>query len=291
MTIWNLGSINLDLVYRLDHLPQPGETLAALRHDEGLGGKGANQSVAAARAGSETRHVGAMGEGSPWVLDQLIEAGVETTGIVQSADHATGHAVILVDRHAENCIVIHPGANRALDGERVADALSWIDPEDTLLIQNETNLQVEAAQIARAAGARVIYSAAPFDLDAVQAILPFVSILALNRGEADRLFAAMDGDLPVDALLITLGGDGAEYRDLVSGETLRQRAFPVAAVDTTGAGDCFAGYFAAGLDQGMAPSEALRLAAAAAALAVTRPGAGGAIPALAEVEAFLARHG
>lgn len=288
MAIWNLGSINVDHVYRLDHLPLPGETLAAKAYSSGLGGKGANQSIAAARAGRMTRHLGAMGTGDDWVIDRLRAAGVCPADVQRLSGEATGHAIILLDDGAENSIVIHPGANRAIETAALRSALGHIAESDLLLIQNETDNQVEAAQIARRAGARVIYSAAPFEIEAVRAILPYVSVIAMNAGEAEQLFAAMPGELPVDGLLITRGGDGAEYRDLQGGQTYRQAAFPVDPVDTTGAGDTFAGYFAASLDRGDTFPEALKLAAAAAALKVTRPGAGDAIPSLEEVLEFLA---
>lgn len=287
MAIWNLGSVNIDHVYRLPHLPLPGETLAAHSYSVGLGGKGANQSIAASRAGAQTHHIGAIGSSDDWVLRRLQEAGIETGAIAQLADHASGHAIILLDETAENRIIIHPGANRALDAGAVAQHLAAITAGDRLLIQNETNCQIEAARIAQKAGAGVIYSAAPFDLTALKAILPFASVLAMNAGEADQLFAAMPGDLPVDGLLITRGSEGAEYRDLRSGQITRQAAFAVKPLDTTGAGDCFAGYFAAALDQGAPVQEALRQASAAAAIKVTRAGAGDAIPHLTEVQDFL----
>lgn len=290
MAIWNLGSINIDHVYRLDHLPRPGETLAARSYAKGLGGKGANQSVAAACAGASTHHLGAMGTQDDWVIERLKSRGVCTAHILRLPDQATGHANILLDGQAENAIVIHPGANRAITADMLEKPLSAIKARDTLLIQNETSAQVEAARIARRAGARVIYSAAPFGIDAVAAVLPHVTILAMNAGEAEALFAAMPGDLPVEGLLITRGGDGAEYRDLATGTVHRQAAFAVNPVDTTGAGDTFAGYFAALLDRREDVPAALRLAAGAAALKVTRPGAGDAIPGLEEVIAFVANR-
>ncbi|WP_265502060.1 ribokinase [Paracoccus beibuensis] len=288
MAIWNLGSINIDHVYRMQSLPRPGETLAALDFSMGLGGKGANQSIATARAGAVTHHLGALGTTDDWVVERLAAAGVGTDHIARLADQVTGHAIILVDADAENAIVIHPGANRAIDEDALAGTLATIDHGDTLLIQNETNGQVAAAQAAQSRGARVVYSAAPFDLDAVRAILPHVSILAVNAGEAEQLFAGIHGDLPVQGLLITKGAEGAEYRDLHTDQTCRQLSFKVEPVDTTGAGDTFAGFFAAALDEGQDVAKALRLASAAAALQVTRPGAGDAIPSRAEVEAFLA---
>ncbi|WP_347266902.1 ribokinase [Paracoccus sp. (in: a-proteobacteria)] len=291
MAIFNFGSINIDHVYRLDSLPRAGETLHARDLALGLGGKGANQSVAAARAGAEVHHLGAMGAGDDWVIARLGAAGVLTDAIARLPGSATGHAIILVDATGENSIVLHGGANHALPAESLLAALQAIGPQDILLLQNETSLQAAAAARARAAGARVIYSAAPFQIAALREVLAHVSILAVNAIEARDTFAAFGEDLPVEGLLITRGAEGAEYRDLTRGQVWHQPAFRVSALDTTGAGDCFAGWFAAGLARGEDIAQALRHAAAAAALQVTRPGAGDAMPDRAEVAVFLNRHG
>ena len=115
MTIYNLGSINIDMVYRVPHLPAPGETLAACEYSQGLGGKGANMSVAAARGAAHVRHIGAVGADGRWVVERLMEYGVDTTHITQVSE-ATGHAIINVDDAAENAIVLWPGANAGIDG-------------------------------------------------------------------------------------------------------------------------------------------------------------------------------
>lgn len=291
MTIYNLGSINIDHVYRLAALPRAGETISSLDYALGLGGKGANQSVAAARAGAAVVHLGAMGTGDDWVLDTLARAGVDTSTIARLDGVATGHAIILVDMAGENSIVLHGGANHALPAEFLDRQIAGIGAGDIVMAQNETNLQVEAAARARAAGARVIYSAAPFEIEALRAVLPHVSILAVNEVEARDTFAAFGEDLPVEGMLITRGAEGAEYRDLKADRVWQQPAFRVRAVDTTGAGDCFAGWFAAGLARAEDPQTALRHAAAAAAVQVTRLGAGDAMPERAEVMAFLKEHG
>ena len=289
MTIYNLGSINIDHFYRLPHLPAPGETLAATGYAVGLGGKGANQSAAAAKAGARVVHIGAVGPEGGWCIDRLQGWGVDTSAIVRIGT-ATGHAIINVDAGGENAIVIYPGANRAMPLAVVEAGLAAARPGDTLLIQNETAHQVEAAEIARARGLHVVYSAAPFDVAAVRAVLKNVSVLAVNAVEADQLCAAMGvtlDALPVPEILVTRGSQGAEWRG--DGKVFTARPLRVEAVDTTGAGDTFAGYFAAGRDAGLTPAEALDLAGAAASLKVTRPGTADAIPARAEVDAFRAR--
>ena len=290
MAIWNLGSVNIDHVYRLPHLPEPGETLAAESYAVGLGGKGANQSVAAARGGAFVQHLGAIGRDGLWTLDRLRSFGVGCDAVAVG-ETPTGHAIISVDARAENVIVLFPGANRDFDFAAVAKALEHAAPGDTLMLQNETAYQIEAAQLAQARGLRVVYSAAPFDATAVRAVLPYVTTLALNAVEAEQLTTALGVTLealPVAEVLVTRGAEGADWYDLAAGTRLFQPSFPVKPVDTTAAGDTFAGYFVAARDSGASPQEALRLAAAAAAVKVTRAGAAEAIPVRVEVEAFLA---
>lgn len=287
MTILNIGSINVDHVYAVPHFPVPGETLTALGYDRGLGGKGANQSIAAARDGATVRHIGAVGEDGIWARDALAAHGVDITGVAISAA-PTGHAMIEVDPSGENRIVILGGANLTLDPTVIEIAFDAARAGDLVLLQNETNLVAEAAGLARDRGLRVIYSAAPFDAKAVRAVLPSVDLLALNAVEAVMLAGELGcsaAELPVPAVLITDGAHGARY--IAGGKTVRVDAFPVAALDTTGAGDAFVGCFVAALDAGLAIPQALRRAAAAAALQVTRPGAAAAMPTRAEIDAFL----
>lgn len=284
MAVYNLGSINLDHVYRVPHLPAPGETLSADAYSVGLGGKGANQSVAAARAGAVVRHIGAVGADGIWARDGLASYGVDVSRVTIGSV-ATGHAIINVDPQAENAIVIFPGANRTLTKDDVAAALRDAQSGDSVLIQNETSAQAEAAALAQAGGLRVVYSAAPFDIGAVRAVLPHVSLLVMNEGEAAQLRSAL-GVLPEVEVIITKGAQGAEWIS-AGAEPLFIPAFKVVPVDTTGAGDTFIGTLVAGLDAGLPRPVAMRRAAAAAAIQVTRQGAAQAIPTAAEVDLFL----
>ncbi len=293
MTILNFGSINVDLVYALARMPQPGETLSAHSFQKFLGGKGVNQSVAIAASGGHVRHVGAVGPDGDWALARIAALGVATDHIAR-VEQATGHAIIFVDEQAENMIVIQGGANQALSLEQIDAALATAVPGDWVLLQNETNLTIEIVQKAKAAGLKVAYSPAPFDAEKALAVLDLVDLLAVNQYEAGELRAArraLGHTAPVDAtLLVTLGSEGAE---LVSGDgrNLRQAAFKVTPVDTTGAGDTFLGAFLAHYTQNPDRAKtALRYAAAAAALQVQSHGAAVAIPAKQKVEAFLAER-
>lgn len=287
MAIWNLGSINADMVYAVPHLPGPGETLAATGLERFLGGKGANMSVAAARAAAHVRHVGAVGPDGLWAVERLMEYGVDTRHIQQVAA-PTGHAIVAVEPGGENQIVIFPGANRAIPETAVQAALSEAAAGDSLLIQNETNEQCLAARIGRELGLRVCYAAAPFDAEAVQAVLPYLDFLILNAVEVEQLEQATGmgpGALPVRDVIVTLGAKGARYFDTKSRESRDFPAVPVAPVDTTGAGDTFTGYVLAGLDRGLPIAQAIAQAMRAAAIMVTRHGTADVIPDLKDVQA------
>ncbi|NIZ11824.1 ribokinase [Phaeobacter sp. HF9A] len=286
MAIWNLGSINIDMVYALPHMPAPGETLAATTLDQGLGGKGANMSVAGARAGAHVCHIGAVGPEGKWCVDRLMEYGVDTRHILQS-ESATGHAIIAVDPSGENQIILYPGANQALSEAQIGQALSSANAGDILVMQNETNMQAEAARMGRDLGLRVAYAAAPFDAAAVQAVLPYIDLLFLNEVEAAQLQQATGKapeDLGIADVVVTLGAKGARHFDGRTGQVADIPAQKVTPVDTTGAGDTFTGYVLAALDRGMPMAQAMAQASRAGALMVTRHGAADVIPDLKEVQ-------
>lgn len=285
--IFNLGSINVDHIYRVPHFPAPGETLLSSSYAKGLGGKGANQSIAIARAGGQVVHIGAIGNDALWARDLLQKAGVNVSGVAV-LESATGHAIINVDSSGENCIVLFDGANVLVSEGQISAALAEAKAGDWFLLQNEVNNGPFAAKLARAKGLKVAYVAAPFDAGKVQDMLPFVDLLSVNEGEAAQVCEALgvsEDEIPVEKLLITRGGEGITYRD--GANRYSQSVFEVEPVDTTGAGDTFMGYFLAQLDGGKAPQEALRMAAAAAALKVTKKGTAEAIPLLEDVVGFI----
>jgi ribokinase len=284
--IWNLGSINADNFYYLSHLPGPGETIAADSFQQGLGGKGANMSVAAARAAARVVHIGAVGPDGKWAVDRLLEYGVDTQHIT-IVEQPTGHANINVDAQGENNIVLFSGANHAVDDRMIGAALSEATPNDFLLMQNETTGAGFAVQTAKTLGLRVAYAAAPFSADAVQTVIAHVDLLVLNAVEAAQLEEATGCDLtelPVDDIVITLGGDGCKWVSNKANTVQSYPSFPVEVVDTTGAGDTFTGFLVAGLDRGFDMATALDLAQRAGALMVGRHGTADVIPDLKEVQ-------
>ena len=282
--IWNLGSINIDSFYQLPHLPGPGETLTAQGYSQGLGGKGANMSVACARAGARVAHIGAVGADGRWTVERLLEYGVDTPHIAQ-VDTPTGLANIWVDAAGENSIVLFVGANHCLTEQMLGAALTEATPGDTLLMQNETNGQAYAKTTARMLGLRVVYAAAPFDAKAVMEIADGIDLLVLNEVEAGQLRDATGSDLVdlgIRDVIVTLGEKGCAW--ITAGETRTFAAYPADPVDTTGAGDTFTGYLAAALDRGLSMEEAIDLGLRAASLMVRRQGTADVIPDLKEIQ-------
>ncbi len=286
MAVFNLGSINLDNVYQVPHLPAPGETLAASAFQQGLGGKGANMSVAIARAAARSIHIGAVGPDGRWAVDRLLEYGVDTRHISQ-VDSATGHANICVSADGENSIVLFPGANRAIGDQAIESALSEASAQDILLFQNETNGQMTAVAKAANLGMRVVYAAAPFDVEAVTSLIDRIDLLIMNEVEADQLVSETGSnlaDLPVSDIIVTKGSKGCIW---ISDDNRQGQAFDAVAtevVDTTGAGDTFTGFLVAGLDRGLPMGQAIGLATRAAAIMVSRLGTADVIPDLKDIE-------
>jgi ribokinase len=293
MQVFNFGSINIDLVYRVPHLVSPGETLASKSLQTVLGGKGANQSVALARAGVAVSHIGMISESDLWAREQIRKAGVDVT-FVTSVEGASGHAIIQVDNAGENAIILHAGANALFDMSQLSAALQNAKAGDWLLMQNECNALEEAFALAREKNLRVAFNPAPMtteilDLPLQQCDLLIVNeteALAMTGGEEDTKTSlpALADRFPKANLVLTLGAGGALAQ--VAGNRFAATAMPVEAVDTTGAGDTFVGYYLAALINNMGPQEALQRACAAAAISVTRPGAAPAIPAADEVDRF-----
>jgi ribokinase len=288
------GSINLDLVARVARLPRPGETLAALGFDTSPGGKGANQALAARRAGAEVALHGAVGRDAfaTAALALLDAEGVDLRG-VQSTDAPTGVALIHVDDAGENAITVVAGANARARAQDVPD--SALGTHTTLVLQFETPhaQSLALARRARARGARVVLNSAPAaPLD--EGWLGVLDVLIANQTEAveiarplglpgePRAFAGALATRHPLTVVVTLGREGAFA---VRGRTTHAApALAVEARDTVGAGDTFAGALAAGLDRGDALPDALAYGTAAGSLACTRPGAQAGIPSAAEID-------
>ncbi len=301
MGVFVLGSINLDAVARVDDLPRPGETVAGLSLELFLGGKGANQAVAAARMGAPTRLMGAVGkdDSGSSLKAKLAGYGVQVADVVELSGAPTGQAHVWVSNSGENMIVVTGGANMMITPQQVA--ATPLEGQRVLLAQLETPAAaIEALFKAGAAkgGLRVLNAAPALPQGA--ALFPLTDILILNQTEL-ATYARLDHEpakleevskaarklmsRPDQTIIVTLGSAGvaAVRRD----EAFLVEGRKVKAVDTVGAGDCFCGALAAGLSANLDLREAVEQANAAAALSVQKPGAAPSMPGKREVEQFL----
>ena len=292
MRILNFGSCNIDYVYSLEHVVVPGETLSASKREVFPGGKGLNQSVAAARAGAEVYHAGVIGNDGAMLREVLESSGADTR-YLESADQPNGHAVIQVASNAQNSIFLYEGTNGMVTEEMIDRVLAFFGEGDILLLQNEISNVPYLIRKGHEKGMTVVFNPAPFDESLRSLELDRVDYLILNEVEASGFFGSQEVPAILAAaakwpglhLLVTLGKDGCVYTD---GKTRHAcPAFCVEAVDTTAAGDTFAGYFVAMLAAGKTVAEAMRIGCAASALAVSAMGAAPSIPTLDRVEAAL----
>ncbi len=280
----NLGSLCVDNVYAVPNIAAAGETVASVSHAVHPGGKGLNQSLAAAKAGAAVAHFGCVGADGRWLKDVLANAGVDVRGVREVAG-ASGHAVIQVNSRGENAITIAGGANRRLTEADFNAACAGLGDADWLLLQNEINDLERVLALAEDTPARVAFNVAPVDGREQAYDLAAVDLLIVNEVEAAALAGVAEPDAALSALAahypdcdvaLTLGRDGLLLAR--GAERSRLAAFPVQAVDETAAGDAFVGYLMAALIDGCDMQEALRRGAAAGALAVTQAGAATSIP-------------
>lgn len=284
MKILNFGSLNIDRVYEVDHLVRPGETITSRSYRECCGGKGLNQSIALASAGARVHHAGKIGGDGLFLKTLLEKAGVDVSKVCVT-DGPTGHAIIQVNRKGENSIVLFGGANREISEKDVDAILGEFNPGDYILLQNEISAMPEILKRASEAGLNIVFNPAPMEPDVLRYPLDGVGFFILNEiegegftgeKEPERILSSILETFPDAGIILTLGENGVHYAD--SGKRLFTPVEKVVAVDATGAGDAFVGYFVAGLVAGLPVETCLQTASRAAAICVTRSGAANAIP-------------
>ncbi len=295
--ILNIGSINIDHVYRVPHFVQPGETLHALSLTNFPGGKGLNQSVALALAGGTVAHAGKVGSDGGEMIAVLRRAGADVS-LVDESGSATGHAVIQVSERGQNCILLHRGANYELDKAFVDRALAAYGEGDILVLQNEVAQLPYIMESAHQKGMRIAFNPSPIGPEIDACPLETVSWFLLNEiegaalsGEKDHAMVlnAMAQKYPNAAIVLTVGKQGAYYRD--NAKTVHHGIYDVPVVDTTGAGDTFCGYFLACCMRGMDVASALKYASLASSCAVGVKGAGPSVPTWQQMLAFAKKIG
>ncbi|MBU0584466.1 MAG: ribokinase [Alphaproteobacteria bacterium] len=296
-----IGSINLDLIANVTRLPAAGETVPGDDFRTAPGGKGANQALAAARAGGQVRMIGAVGKDAfaAEALACLKQGRVDLSGVGET-HAATGTALILVDEKGENVIAVVPGANATVLPGDMTKAL--LKKGEVVLLQHEIPIATvrKALATATAAGAISVLNTAPFRADAAD-LLASADYVVANETEFDLYADALElagGDRAARmrtfvektgrTVIVTLGGDGV-LAATPKGD-ISVPALKIMPVDTVGAGDTFCGYLGAGLSAGLPLEQALRRAAAAGSLACLKPGAQPAIPHGKDVDAALAKE-
>ena len=284
MKVLNIGSMNLDYVYSVDHIIQPGETQATNGRNIFLGGKGMNQSMALAKAGVEVYHAGLIGNDGYVFLDACKKYGVNAN-YIKEVESPTGHAIIQVDKDGQNSILLFGGANEKLTESYVDEVLQNFEKEDILLLQNEINMLPYIIDKAYEKGMNIVLNPSPFNKKLETCDLTKISIFLLNEIEGEQItgltkpeeiIVKMQEMFPNAKVVLTLGSDGSMY--LEDGQIYEQPIFEVEVVDTTAAGDTFTGYFLAGLIEKMPIPEILKTSAKASSITVTREGAVEAIP-------------
>jgi len=296
-----IGSSNVDLLMKMDHLPEKGETVTDAEFFQVYGGKGANQAVAAARAGGNVAFVNSVGEDAytPQMVQNYKNDGIDTRYVFQEKGIASGHALIMIGGEGMNYLSVAPGANYKLTPQKIDEALPVFDEAAIIVMQYE--IQEETIKyvidLANNKNIPVLWNCAParaFDLS----YIPRINILVLNEVEAGFL-AEMTVETEADAekaaqklvdrgvekVIITLGSKGAFV--VTKTEKVSVPSFKVEAVDTTAAGDTFCGAFAVALVEGKSLKDALQFASAAAAISVTRMGAQPSAPTRKEIDEFL----
>lgn len=294
MKILNFGSCNIDYVYSLDHIVNPGETQTSDSMNIFPGGKGLNQSIACARAGAMVYHAGCIGEDGDFLMEIMKSSGVDTS-LVKRVPGKNGHAIIQVNKSGENSIFLYGGSNEQVTKEYIDSVLENFEAGDILLLQNEINNVDYVVQKAGEKKMCIVLNPSPFNEKISKIKFEYISYLILNEGEAkdisgcdtsDDAVRILNKKYPDLKIILTLGSKGSVFYD--GNKSYVQSAYKVKAVDTTAAGDTYTGYFAAGLASGMDIPDILKIATGASALSVTKNGAAPSIPIADEVSIFLA---
>lgn len=271
MNVVNFGSLNIDHVYAVDHFCRAGETIHTKSYTQNAGGKGLNQSIAVSRSGQKVHHAGLLGPEGTRLAELLSGSGVDLR-YLKHTDVPQGHAVIQVQPDGQNCIFLYGGSNQAVTPQEIDEVLMQLNAGDYLLLQNEIANLTYLLRAAARRGLRVVLNASPISDELLSADLSGVDWLVVNEiecaamagcGDAQAGYETLKQRYPSLGILLTLGSEGSvSWKD---GTEVRQCAYPVKAVDTTGAGDTFMGYFVGCLAQGMERQTAMQYASMASA--------------------------
>lgn len=292
MKIYNIGSLNIDYVYSVDNFVLAGETKATENMNIFPGGKGLNQSIALAKAGAKVIHGAFIGDNGEFLLDTMSAAGVDISRI-KKTNGSCGHAIIQVDKTGQNCILLFPGTNHALTKDYIEEFLADAEPQDILILQNETNALDIIFEVANNKKLQIVFNPSPLGDNIKKLPLEYVKWWFCNEIEGEALFGSSNPreitenfakKYPDSNLILTLGKSGSIFKNAEC--EIKQSIYEAKAVDTTAAGDTFTGFFIAAISSGKDIKTALDLASKASAIGVSRKGAAESIPTLKEVEEY-----
>lgn len=290
MKILNFGSLNIDKVYAVEKIVKGGETIDSVSFSESVGGKGLNQSIAVAKAGGNIMHAGCVGKDGEILLQALKDNNVDTS-LIKTVETASGQAIIQVDKHGQNCIILFHGANYEVDKAYIDEAMQDFAQGDILILQNEISNIDYIIEVAKAKQMKIYLNPSPINENLNKYNMQAIDGIFVNEHEgaylADKekvedILDSLASKYPELEIILTFGDKGAYYRH--KDINIFQPAYKVDAVDTTAAGDTFTGYFIALRQQGKSIEESLQKASKASSITVSRKGASISIPKIAEVD-------
>ena len=290
MKILNFGSLNIDKVYAVEEIVKGGETIDSVSFSESVGGKGLNQSSAVAKAGGNIMHAGCVGKDGEILLQALKDNNVDTS-LIKTVETASGQAIIQVDKHGQNCIILFHGANYEVDKAYIDEVMQDFAQGDILILQNEISNIDYIIEVAKAKQMKIYLNPSPINENLNKYNMQAIDGIFVNEHEgaylADKekvedILDNLANKYPELEIILTFGDKGAYYRH--KDINIFQPAYKVDAVDTTAAGDTFTGYFIALRQQGKSIEESLQKASKASSITVSRKGASISIPKIAEVD-------
>lgn len=290
MKILNFGSLNIDKVYAVEEIVKGGETIDSVSFSESVGGKGLNQSIAVAKAGGNIMHAGCVGKDGEILLQALKDNNVDTS-LIKTVETASGQAIIQVDKHGQNCIILFHGANYEVDKAYIDEVMQDFAQDDILILQNEISNIDYIIEVAKAKQMKIYLNPSPINENLNKYNMQAIDGIFVNEHEgaylADKekvedILDSLASKYPELEIILTFGDKGAYYRH--KDINIFQPAYKVDAVDTTAAGDTFTGYFIALRQQGKSIEEGLQKASKASSITVSRKGASISIPKIAEVD-------
>lgn len=290
MKILNFGSLNIDKVYAVEKIVKGGETIDSVSFSESVGGKGLNQSIAVAKAGGNIMHAGCVGKDGEILLQALKDNNVDTS-LIKTVETASGQAIIQVDKHGQNCIILFHGTNYEVDKAYIDEAMQDFAQGDILILQNEISNIDYIIEVAKAKQMKIYLNPSPINENLNKYNMQAIDGIFVNEHEGaylagkekvEDILDSLASKYPELEIILTFGDKGAYYRH--KDINIFQPAYKVDAVDTTAAGDTFTGYFIALRQQGKSIEESLQKASKASSITVSRKGASISIPKIAEVD-------